>query len=63
VNIPVYRTERGSVLRVIEATDGGIKVEVLTDGAWVAGPIGMAGLRLSRSTTLLSTREANGLTK
>ena len=61
--IPVYRTERGSILRVIEATDGGIKVEVFTDGAWVAGPIGMAGLRLSRSTTVLTPRQADDLTK
>jgi hypothetical protein len=63
VSIPVYRTERGSILRVIEASDGGIKVEVLSEGAWVAGPIGMAGLRLSSSTTVLTAREANNLTK
>jgi hypothetical protein len=50
----VYRTEQGKVWRIIHATDGGMRVELLKDEAWVPGPIGMAGLRLSRSTTRLT---------
>lgn len=48
-----YRTDLGLVFRVIENVEGGLKVEVLKDGAWTAGRIGMVGLRLSRSTTKL----------
>ena len=58
MNIPVYRTERGMILRVIEAEDGGLKVELLSGDDWVAGRIGMVGLRLSPSTTKLSPEEA-----
>jgi hypothetical protein len=50
----VYRTEQGKVWRIIHATDGGMRVELLKDGVWVAGPIGMVGLRLSRTTTQLT---------
>ena len=49
----VYRSESGLVFRVIESDEGAIKVEVLTDDAWVPGRIGMAGLRLSSSTVQL----------
>jgi hypothetical protein len=31
-----------------------MRVELLKDEAWVPGPIGMIGLRLSRSTTQLT---------
>lgn len=58
---PVYRTEGGIVLRVIEGEDGTLKVELLSDGAWVAGRIGMVGLRLSPSTTRLRADEARAL--
>jgi hypothetical protein len=57
----VYRTQQGTILRVIEADDGGLKVETLKDGAWVAGRIGMVGLRLSPSTTRLTPRETRDL--
>jgi hypothetical protein len=57
----IYRTERGLLMRVIEADDGGLKVETLSDDEWVAGRIGMAGLRLSRSTTKLTAREVQKL--
>ena len=57
----MYRTERGLILRVIEAADGGLKVETLTDGVWVAGRIGMVGLRLSPTTNLLTAKEAKAL--
>jgi hypothetical protein len=61
VTIPVYRTEGGLILRVIEADDGGLKVELLDDGAWIAGRIGMVGLRLSPSTTKLTSEETRRL--
>jgi hypothetical protein len=53
ISSEVYRTEQGKVWRIIHATDGGMRVELLKDEAWVPGPIQMVGLRLSRSTTRL----------
>jgi hypothetical protein len=52
----VYRQGR-TIWRVIESDDGALKVEVLRDGDWIPGRIGMVGLRLSPSTTRL-TEEA-----
>lgn len=59
--IPVYRTEGGLILRVVEAEDGGLKVELLSGDTWVAGRIGMVGLRLSPSTTKLTSEETRRL--
>jgi hypothetical protein len=42
------------VWRIIHADDGGMRVELLKNAQWVPGPIGMIGLRLSRSTTQLT---------
>jgi hypothetical protein len=50
----VYKTDRGTVWRIIRADDGGMRVELLKEDEWVPGPIGMAGLRLSSSTTRLT---------
>jgi len=50
----VYRTGPGTIFRITETVEGGLKVEVLKDGAWIAGRIGMAGLRLAPSTRKLS---------
>ncbi len=50
----VYRTERGTVWRLLHSEDGAIRVELLKDEAWVPGPIAMAGLRLRPSTTQLT---------
>ncbi len=50
----VYKTGPGTIFRIIESDEGGLKVEVLKDGAWIPGRIGMVGLRLARSTTKLS---------
>jgi hypothetical protein len=61
VAIPVYRTEGGLILRVVEAEDGGLKVELLSGDTWVAGRIGMVGLRLSPSTTKLTSEETRRL--
>ncbi len=57
----VYRSEGGLIMRVIEADDGGLKVETLADGEWIAGRIGMVGLRLSPSTTKLTARDIKNL--
>jgi hypothetical protein len=57
----VYRTERGLIWRILEADDGGLKVEILRGGAWIAGRIGMVGLRLSRTTSKLTTAEVQAL--
>ena len=50
----VYRTEQGKVWRIIHSGDGGMRVELLKNEIWVPGPIGMVGLRLSRTTTQLT---------
>jgi hypothetical protein len=50
----VYRSERGIVWRVLETDEGALSVQLLKDGEWVPGPIGMVGLRLSPATTRLS---------
>jgi len=57
----VYRTKLGKTLRISESDEGAIRVELLEDGAWVAGPVRMAGLRLSSTTRKLSSREVHSL--
>jgi hypothetical protein len=49
------------IFRVSETTEGGLKVEVLKDGAWSPGRIGMVGLRLSPSTTKLGRSDIQDL--
>ena len=53
----VYRTQGGLIFRVIEAADGAIKLELLEEDTWMPGRIGMVGLRLSPSTTELSSKQ------
>jgi hypothetical protein len=50
----VYKTGQGTIFRVTESVEGGLKVEILKEGEWVAGRIGMVGLRHERTTTTLS---------
>jgi hypothetical protein len=57
----VYRTERGLIWRIFESDDGGLRVEILKSGIWVAGRIGMVGLRLSPTTTRLTLEETRVL--
>lgn len=57
----VYRTGPGMIFRVTETGEGGLKVEVLKDGTWVPGRIGMVGLRLASSTTLLGASAVGAL--
>lgn len=59
----VYRTKGGIVLRILEADDGGLRVQVLKEGAWEEGRIGMVGLRLSPDTIKLTARETSALPK
>ena len=49
----VYRIDPDTIFRVTETVEGGLQVEVLQDGTWVRGRIGMVGLRLNDSTTKL----------
>ena len=56
----VYR--RGALVwRISETVEGGLKVETLTDGAWVAGPVNLVGLRLDGDTTKLSPSSIEAL--
>jgi len=56
----VYR--RGETIwRVTESVEGGLKVEVLTDGTWVVGPVNMVGLRLDSGTTKLKQPSIDAL--
>jgi len=56
-----YRTDSGMVFRVAEAADGELDVEVLKDEVWVRGRVGMVGLRLESSTTMLSASAIRAL--
>ena len=53
-SLGVYRTSQGMIFRLADSVEGGLKVEVLKEGAWVPGRIAMFGLRLEPSTTNLS---------
>jgi hypothetical protein len=57
----VYRTGQGRTLRITESDDGALRVEILQDEVWTAGPIRMAGLRLSSSTRKLTSAEVLAL--
>jgi hypothetical protein len=57
----VYKTERGTIFRIRETDEGHISVELLKAAAWVAGPIGMAGLRVARATTKMTQRQVQAL--
>jgi hypothetical protein len=50
----VYRTQLGMIFRVTETVEGGLRVEVLKEDAWIPGRVAMVGLRLAPSTTKLS---------
>jgi hypothetical protein len=57
----IYRTAPGTIFRVTETDEGGLKVDVLKDGEWVPGRLGMVGLRLSPSTTRLGASAVRDL--
>jgi len=56
----VYR-QGDTVWRVTETVESGLKVEVLTDGVWVAGPVNMVGMRLDPRTTRLTKASIDAL--
>lgn len=57
----VYKTDSGMVFRVGVTAERGLKVEVLRDGAWEPGRIGMVGLRLSPTTKMLTPKAIKSL--
>ena len=58
----VYRTESGTIFRVSKDSEGHLSVQHLKAAEWESGPIGMAGLRLARTTTRLTQRQVDSLT-
>jgi len=56
----VYRLDE-TVWRVTESVEGGLKVEVLTDGVWVPGRTNMVGLRLHDAARRLTPAEIKAL--
>ena len=56
----VYKRGK-TVWRISESVEGGLKVEVLTDGAWVSGPVNLVGLRLDSGTTKLNQASIDAL--
>lgn len=56
-----YRTEQGKTLRVGESGDGMLSVELLKNGEWTHAPLGMIGLRVSRTTRRLTKSEVRTL--
>jgi len=57
----VYRTDGGTIFRISETAEGGLKVEVLKEGVWIPGRIGMVGLRLASSTSTLDATAIQAL--
>jgi len=57
----VYKTEQGTIFRISEGEEGHLSVQLLDRPIWVAGPIGMVGLRLSPTTTRLTARQIQAL--
>jgi hypothetical protein len=57
----VYKTESGTIFRVSQEQDGHIAVEILKTGSWQSAPIGMAGLRVSKTTQRLNDRQVSAL--
>jgi hypothetical protein len=51
------RTELGKTLRIETSNDGGLRVDVLRKDVWVAAPLGMIGLRLSKGARPLTSHE------
>jgi hypothetical protein len=56
----VYRRGK-TVWRISESVEGGLKVETLTKGTWVAGPINLVGLRLEQGTRKLTQASIDAL--
>jgi hypothetical protein len=59
----VYRTESGTIFRITRSDEGRPSVELLKSSAWESGPVGMAGLRHSDTTTKLTKRQIEALSR
>jgi hypothetical protein len=57
----VYRTESGTIFRVLKEREGHLEVELLEASSWRSAPIGMAGLRIARGTKQLTQRQIESL--
>ena len=57
----VYRTEAGLVFKIRRDPEGHLSVKQLRDGDWVDAPIGIAGLRVVRTTRQLTERQIDAL--
>jgi hypothetical protein len=49
------------VFRVLKDTEGHLTVETLDKGLWIPGRIGMAGLRVARTTRRLTSTQVAAL--
>jgi hypothetical protein len=56
-----YKTESGTIFRVLKEPEGHLAVELLDAAAWRSAPVGMAGLRLARGTKRLTERQISAL--
>jgi hypothetical protein len=57
----VYRTEAGTIFRLVKNDEGRPSIELLRSSMWESGPIGMVGLRLARGTVRLTKRQIAAL--
>lgn len=57
----VYRTESGTIFRLLRNAEGNLSVQLLKMSLWESGPIGMAGLRLARTTRRLTKHQIESL--
>ena len=57
----VYRTESGTIFRLVKSDEGRPSIELLRSAAWESGPVGMVGLRLARGTVRLTKSQVAAL--
>jgi len=57
----VYRSERGTIWRILQNDEGSLRVETLEDDSWVPGRIALVGLRLADTTTRLTPAAVRSL--
>jgi hypothetical protein len=57
----VYRTESGLIFKVLRDAEGHLSVKRFMDGEWTPAPIGIAGLRIVRTTRELTERQVAAL--
>jgi hypothetical protein len=56
-----YKTESGTIFRVLKEPEGHLEVELLEASSWRTAPVGMAGLRIARGTKRLTARQIEAL--